>query len=425
MAILTCQRDRPDGLALYIDRQPTDSEVRANYTGAKFEPKWGCFLGAYIDQDQSIIRTYRDDVGRIHRYPVDFESKVGKSHATYFFYMGYGMPLAKDWIAKLKPNKIVHIALEPNRGLEHVFEDRYLLNLAKELSKTGAKIFLRFASEMNGNWVAYGLDSDMYRAAFERVADVMHREAPNVAMVWCPYASPTRNIVDYYPGDKFVDWVGVNFYNVTYFNQDRRQPAWNVHPTDMLDHVYDLFSHKKPIIIAEYGATHFSALENEDKTSYAIRCIRSLYQALPKRYPRVKAIDYFDANNLEIEHAKNNDYSLTNNPLVLQAYRDSISPAYFLGDSEPTSRPSTAMPLERHQRLRGTHRISGWIRATTDLVLRLSINGQIVLTSRKPGDWQATIDFTKFPNGPTTLVAEASDDQGRVAICTYEILIEN
>ena len=36
---------------------------------------------------------------------------------------------------------------------------------------------------------------------------------------------PQSNIASFYPGDDAVDWVGVNIYSVTYFNQDKKQPA--------------------------------------------------------------------------------------------------------------------------------------------------------------------------------------------------------
>lgn len=121
---LASLRARPSGISLYVDRQPTVEERKANFTNALFEPDFGCFLGAYIDQDETILRTYRDEVGRVHRFPEDFESKVQKRHGSYFFYMGYGMPLAKDWIRKVEMDRFVHIALEPNLGLEPVFEDK-------------------------------------------------------------------------------------------------------------------------------------------------------------------------------------------------------------------------------------------------------------------------------------------------------------
>jgi hypothetical protein len=310
---------------------------------AAFEPETGCMIGAYIDKDP-LLTTYRTVDGREHADPLEFDAITGKKHAMYFFYQGYGRPLPKNWVAELKARaKVVHIALEPNNGLEYVRDDEYLNNLAKDMAQTGATIFLRYASEMNGAWVAYGGNPRKYIEKWRIVHRVMKRHAPNVVLVWCPYTTPRESINDYYPGDAYVDWVGVNMYNVTYFNQNPRTPAMHVKPTDMLDQVYRTYSSRKPIMICEYGVTNFSALENRPVIDYAVKCITDLYAALPVKYPRVKCINYFNANALLISHRRNNDYSVTSHPRVLEAYRKAISNPYFLSklpSSDDTTPPA-------------------------------------------------------------------------------------
>ncbi|MCW5936522.1 MAG: hypothetical protein KIT11_04355 [Fimbriimonadaceae bacterium] len=318
-------------LSLYLHRSPTETEVLKNYTKAKFEPLYGCYLGAFIDLDSSLKQTYVDSIGKSRRLPEEFESVTGKEHASYFFYLGYGTPLPEDWVTLLAMSgKLVHIALEPNEGLEHVRDDQTLRMLARGMKDTGARILLRFASEMNGDWTAWHRDPKLYREKFRLVAKVMREEAPNVAMVWCPYSTPIRDIPSYYPGDDAVDWVGVNMYNVTYFNQNPRTPARHVHPVDMLTYIYQKYGARKPVMIGEYGTTHFSALEGKDQSSFAIQNIRGLYSALPRKFPRVKAIYYFDGNNLELAHRQNNNYAVTQNRSVLAAYSQAISSDYFL-----------------------------------------------------------------------------------------------
>lgn len=401
-------------VGLYIDRRPTDREVSRNYTGAKFEPPWGCYLGAYISLDRSIKTSIRDELGRQHRSPEEFESIVGKRHATYFFYMGYGTPLALNWIEQVaQAGRVVHIALEPNNGLQLVRDDRYLRLLADDLRATGARVFLRFASEMNGPWVAYGRDPAQYREKFRLVARVMHDRAPNVAMVWCPYAMPAKTIDRYYPGDDAVDWVGVNMYNVTYFNQNPSTPGWQVHPCDMLDTVYDRYAAKKPVMIGEYGATHFSAVEGEKKTQYAVRCIKSLYMALPRLYPRVKAVTYFNGNNLELNHAKNNNYAVTQDPVVLSTYRAVVQPAYFLEQAVKQLQgrkyvpPVSPMPVRNGEVLLGRVKLSAWAKDTDSLPrMKYFVNGRHV-GGTEDGDWQRTMDTRSWPAGSVRLTVEA------------------
>jgi hypothetical protein len=443
LAVLTAPQASPAGLSLFIDRRPSESEVARNFTGARHEPKWGCYLGAYIDLDDSLRQTYRDRIGRDRRLPEEFEAKVGKPHASYFFYLGYGRPVPDDWVSRLAmEGKMVHIAFEPNRGLEYVRDDSYLRQFADDLRATGARVFLRFASEMNGPWVGYHGDPALYKEKFRLVAKVVRERAPNVAMVWCPYATPVGPIKSYYPGDDAVDWVGVNLYSVTYFNHDRRTPGKHVHPVDRI------YAARKPVMIGEFGATHWSALEKKPQTAFAVRSIRGLYQALPRRYPRVKAVFYFNANNLALEHRQNNNYTVTQDPKVLAAYRDVTSVPYFLPSpplpptmavdgvglmallpvqpqpvQEPVI-PVAPMPLRQGERLTGIVRVSAWAKLVQDGArLEFRLGGRLVHTAASKAEWEVELDADRLPTDRTELRVDALVGKKRVASTTVPVTV--
>jgi hypothetical protein len=395
---------------LYIDRIPTQSELAAQYTRAKYEPRQGTYLGAYIDLDPKIEQTFKDHTGITRRIPDQFEKLTGRKHASYFFYLGYGRPAPTDWIGLMGMQKrIVHIALEPNFGLQYVLDNSYLNKLAEELGRTGVPIFLRFASEMNGDWLAWHGNPTLYKEKFRLVANKMKEKAPNVAMVWCPYATPLGPVQSYYPGDDVVDWVGVNIYNVTYFNQNKKTPAKQVGPTELLDPIYNWYAARKPIIIGEYGATHFSALEGKSVPDFAIGCIRALYSALPRRYPRVKAVCYFNTNNLDLEHARNNNYAVTHNPKVLAAYREAISSPWFLSDvvTEQDELKPQPMPLKDGATISGTVMVSGWAPFHRgEKRLRLKVNGKVIAEAADVSSWQAVIDASQQKPGRGVIEAE-------------------
>lgn len=442
-------------LQLYIDRPPTEAEIRANYTGALHEPRFGALLGAFIDLDSTLSETYLDSTERVRRMPGPFEQKTGKKHASYFFYLGYGRPVPLDWISFLgMQGKLVHVALEPNDGLAAVRDDEYLRQLARDLRMTEAPILLRFASEMNGPWVRYHGNPALYREKFRLVARVMREEAPNVAMVWAPYTTPIGPIPDYYPGDEYVDWVGVNLYSVTYYNQNRRTPGSQVHPADKLDYIYNRFAARKPIMIAEYGATHFSQLENRANPGFARRTIEALYAALPRRYPRVKAIFYFNANNLELEHRQNNNYSVTQHPEVLASYRRAIQSPWFLSTANgrhdafasnfiagsiwdqltvddltgPEQGPPPVIgsfPLREGTVLRGTVNLSAWARLhEPGMRLRFTVNGNGLHGAEMPLDWRVTLDTNRLPVGNHTLGVEAFMGQRKLGERKVRIRVE-
>jgi len=418
---LSAQSVTPN-LEISIGPYLSESERAKTRPVALHEPDHGCYLGAYIELDPKLVSTYIDSNQRIRKLPEEFESIVGKRHASYFFYQGYGFPLPVDWIKLLADrNKIVHIALEPNDGLEAVKDDAYLRLLADQLKSTNARILLRFASEMNGEWTKYGGNPSLYRQKFRLVAAVMKQRAPNVAMVWCPYATPVGNIRSFYPGHDAVDWVGVNIYNVTYFDQNPSTPAHNVEPEDLLKFVYETYSKQKPIMIGEYATTHFSRLENRSIPTFAVNNIRSIYASLRSKFPDVKAIYYFSSNNLLIRHAANNNYALTADPQVLEAYREAITPDYFL--SEP--RKPTQLPEKLEDGsllLQGQYEIRAALVGANNGLIRFTLDGRVIHSKQTSKHARAFLDSSQLTPGKHTLVAEAFNGEGKTVATAKQLI---
>lgn len=300
---------------------------RDDYQLAKYEPEKGTYLGAYIVQD--VITN--DD-------PVLFNEMTGKTHASFFRYVGYGRMVPQDWLDKvIAAGAAPHIALEPNNGLEEVQDDAYLRDLARQLASVEGPVFLRYASEMNGDWAAYSGDPELFVEKWKLVHGVMREEAPNVMMVWTVFTFPQNAILWYYPGDDYVDWVGVNIYNVVYHNNNLNHRADHQDPLELLDYVYDTFSHRKPIQISEYGATHYTTTDETEYVDFAVEKISRLYTGLISKYPRVKSIFYFNTNNLVNAPLgrRINDYSITNHEVVLEAYRQAVAPDHYLTSMGP------------------------------------------------------------------------------------------
>jgi hypothetical protein len=233
----------------------------------KFAPAYGCYLGAYVEKD-----------ARIGGSMTRFAQLTGKPHASYFRYVGYGRPFPADWVAEVHAlGAIPSIAFEPNKGLAPVRDDAYLRDWARAAGRARGPIMLRFASEMNGDWSPYhGNPTDFVRA-FRTVHDVMVAAAPNVAMVWTPFQTPVGEARDYYPGDRYVDWVGVNIYSVHHYNKRPDRPAYRADPRDQLRPIYRVWGTRRPIQISEYGAAHFCGAEQRDVTGFAVEKLRTFY----------------------------------------------------------------------------------------------------------------------------------------------------
>lgn len=191
---------------------------------------------------------------------------------------------------------------------------------------------------MNGNWTAYSGDPKKYIEKWRLVHDVMEEEAPNVMMVWTVFTFPQSTIKKYYPGDEYVDWVGVNIYNVVYHNNSIKHRASHEDPLKLLDYVYDTFGGRKPIQISEYGATHYTITDGKHYEDFAVQKITRIYSGIKTRYLRVKSIlFYFEVNNMvnAPEGRRINNYAITDNDRILKTYSALIKDPHFLSDIGP------------------------------------------------------------------------------------------
>ncbi len=297
---------------------------KEDYEYNKMEQEDGVLLGAYVLQDDYIEQSMET-----------FNEVTEKQHASFFRYVGYRQPFPTEWVEEVKAaGGVPHIAFEPNDGLEVVADDEYLREWARAANEADVPIHIRWASEMNGTWTQYSGKSELYIEKWRLVYDVFAEEAPNCSFVWTVFTFPESTIESFYPGDDYVDWVGVNIYSVVYHNNDLKQKCDFEDPLELLDYVYNTYSYKKPIQISEFGATHYSATDEQTYSEWAASKITRLYTNLETYYPRVKSIFYFDVNNLYTynEDRRVNDYSITDDEIVLSAYNEAIASEYFLSE---------------------------------------------------------------------------------------------
>lgn len=367
----------------------------SNYSLSKGEPAQGIYLGAYVLQDQSIGYSM-----------AEFNRLTGKKHASFFKYVGYGEPFPAEWVEQVKAEgAFPHIAWEPNNGLNAVKDDEYLRSFADAANAADTLVFLRFASEMNGTWTAYSGNPEQYIDTWRLVHDVFAKRAPKTAMIWTVLNVPEGSIESFYPGDEYVDWVGVNVYNVKYHNGSLDQVADFEDPLRLLDYVYNRFSRTKPIQLSEYGATHYNTTDQLQDNSFAINKITRMYENLPKLYPRVKAIYYFDVNNVTEYNASRrvNDYSITSERQVLAAYRNAIAGDDYLSHlSDKTIRGGDR--VKQHFTYRGNvfmkdgslYADEGFFSRVLQLAVEREDNGDLTLT-RVDNGMQLQVTPIEYP----------------------------
>jgi hypothetical protein len=162
-----------------------------------------------------------------------FTAAVQKAPNTVLFFTNFSREFPVDavnnaWNAGILPmvtfEPIVEDAVDGQPLLRDIANgewDQYFTQWAAAVKANEKPVALRFAQEMNGNWYPwsdgrYGNADGDFIAAWRHVHDIFEQVgADNVLWVWSVNridTLPDRTLARVYPGDDYVDWVGVSGY---------------------------------------------------------------------------------------------------------------------------------------------------------------------------------------------------------------------
>ena len=199
--------------------------------------------------------------------------------------------------------------------------DDYLRRAATEVRTLNRPVFIRFAHEMNGSWFPWGRGINHntpvdYRQAWRHVVRLFRDEgATKVRWVWSPNISGDGGQPDfskYFPGDRYVDWVGLDGYNRGGLGEARWKSFAKVFAPSY--RVATKLS-RRPIMIAETGSTNRGG-------SKAKWIREGLGRVLPRAMPRIRALVWFD-------RVKETDWRIDSSPSTLRAFRGTVRSKLF------------------------------------------------------------------------------------------------
>jgi hypothetical protein len=173
--------------------------------------------------------------------------------------------------------------------------DEYIDRFATALRDLGLPVAIRFAHEMNGNWFPWSEERNgnapgEYVQAWRHVHDRFTAlGADNAIWIWSPNvitARPQIRLAPLYPGDEYVDWLGiVGYYRRLYYDEqgNPKEPTFDNTYGETLAELRSVAS--KPIVLTEVGATEIGG----NKPAWIV----SLFQGMAAN-PDVIGFIWFD-----------------------------------------------------------------------------------------------------------------------------------
>ncbi|MCA1723193.1 MAG: hypothetical protein LC748_02855 [Thermomicrobia bacterium] len=177
--------------------------------------------------------------------------------------------------------------------------DPLLQEWGHDLAAWGKPFYLRIGDEMNGDWNSWspgknGNTVDTYIAMWRHVVTTMRAAGhglPNVRFVWCPSTvdQGAADFVPMYPGDAYVDWVGLDGFNWGTGTPDHHVGWQSFAQVFQQGYTRITALTTKPLMIAEIGSV-------EQGGNKAVWLKQTFLSDIPMRYPRIKAVLYFDSD---------------------------------------------------------------------------------------------------------------------------------
>lgn len=279
----------------------------------------GCLVGAFLADrpTTSLIKKFAED--------------YGKSPAIILTFLDWGKYPDEEVL------KVIHeqgatpmITWEPwhaetKQGIEYDAvlkgkDDAYLSAFARKLRAYEGTVFLRLAHEMNGDWYPWSAQKigfERYQQFYRYVFNIFEKEKiNNVLWVFSINAEdvPPENTYGLsYPGDRFVDYIGLDGYN---WGTTRDWSRWKSFK-DVFSEVYRevVADYGKPVIISEFSSTSLGG----DKAQWIGEAMKEI-----KAMPEVKGFVLFNVG-------KETDWHFSAQTPSGQQLRKGISDRYFKG----------------------------------------------------------------------------------------------
>ena len=306
----------------------TTANAAARAAGKLVPPK-GVLLGAYVDPDARWTGN-EDAFAEV----TAFEQAVGRTldiDQHYYSWTNTFPSGLEQW--DLAAGRTPLISWDGTR-LDDVLSGTYdsmIRERAAGVKALGKPVFLRWCWEMNGEWSGCGGANNnspgktdgpaKWVAAWRHIHDLFTEVgADNVVWVWSPNDRDVPTVAwnhwtRYYPGDAYVDWVGVDGYN---WGATQSWSSWTDFAS-LFAAVYRDYVSRKPIMIAETASVE----QGGDKASW----ITTTGAALKRQFPDIAALVWFDVN-------KEADWRPDSSARALTAFRQLAQDPYFGGESD-------------------------------------------------------------------------------------------
>lgn len=223
--------------------------------------------------------------------------------------------------------------------------DAYLRTFAEAVAAEGLPVVIRLDQEMNGNWFPWsegvnGNTSGQFVQMWQHVWNIFQAAGANNDVIWLWAPNRVDNLPhapalsELYPGDSYVDWIGVDAYWRYATEAPTFQAVFGESFADLAA-VSD-----KPIFIAETSGIETDPTTGADVGPEKVQFTTSLLQSIESD-PQIVGFSWFNnvASSDEDGIPITDDWRIDSNAANLVAFKSALTTGPFSDGLMPSSGP--------------------------------------------------------------------------------------
>ncbi len=203
--------------------------------------------------------------------------------------------------------------------------DEFLKDYAEKISDFDHPVLFRLGNEMNGDWCPYSSyntskDTMIFKEFYRYVHKIFDDAgADNVIWVWNPNGKSFpdfkwNDAMMYYPGDEYVDIVGLTAYNTgTYYSDEN----WSEFDT-LYDPLYAEYARlfKQPMMITEFASSSVGGDKNQ--------WVKNMFEHIGK-YKNIKVAVWWDGCDWDAQGNIARPYFIDETYELIQTFKELLN----------------------------------------------------------------------------------------------------
>ncbi|PSR56669.1 cellulose synthase [Adhaeribacter arboris] len=199
--------------------------------------------------------------------------------------------------------------------------DSYIKAYAGYIQQYNYPVFIQFAPQVDNEDKSGKLHNtihpEVFKAAYRHVvATFATSGVNNVSWVWHP-AQP-EDITSYYPGENYVDWIGVTCLN---YGKAAKDGKWRTFEELYKPYRNEVLKLNKPVMLTEFGSTNFGG-NGQEWLEYYLPLI-------PNYYREIRSLVFYQTNQDQNwpttwrpeSKAKGIDWTIKNSTRIARNYK--------------------------------------------------------------------------------------------------------